>query len=277
MDSLDKQELFDALNFLASPSDKSSRIALAIDGLDVYSELYRVADNFRLDDHILLPLSLIQAAENTWPSVWKWIAYISSLDDRFHTLRMPISMNTVQTCRTLSQRLRPNDEPIRFSVSSKLYVGHVLYSVFVENVDVRCTYPGASRDHDTPVFAVQSTHGCYHVDLAELQDEKSQVSGMELLPWLHRPMSTHFARLYTQAVSEGNGKTATISLQRMPASSLLFASMPEDSLAGTSFSLLTPRREDSYSRQLAAQLVRQQRGSSSGSDTAVSRFLTLVH
>ncbi|KAF8898325.1 hypothetical protein CPB85DRAFT_1327742 [Mucidula mucida] len=164
--TMDKQELFDALSFLASPSEESSRsrqvkgalllrflstlhnlsppavadgpisasnvakIALAIDGLHVYSELYRVADNFRLDNHILLPLSLMQAAKKTWPSVWKWITYLSSLGDRFHTLRMPISMNTVQTRQTLFLKLRPDDEPIRFSVSSKLYVGHVLYSIF---------------------------------------------------------------------------------------------------------------------------------------------------
>ncbi|KAF8872331.1 hypothetical protein CPB85DRAFT_1461501 [Mucidula mucida] len=165
--TMDKQELFDALSFLASPSEESSRarqvkgalvlrflstlhnlsppavadgpisasnvakIALAIDGLHVYSELYRVADNFRLDNHILLPLSLMQAAKKTWPSVWKWITYISSFDDRFHILRMPISMNTVQTRQTLSLKLRPDDEPIRFSVSSKISVGHVLYSIYL--------------------------------------------------------------------------------------------------------------------------------------------------
>ncbi|KAF9050866.1 hypothetical protein BDZ89DRAFT_594315 [Hymenopellis radicata] len=170
--SFEKDELFDALNDLASsltnnPSHvlirKSSlvmrflatfkrmtvpptfptadatfslsqvaTIALAVDALHVYSEVFRVADASGpgiLPSHgIILPLAVVQAAEGCWPIAWQWIAYILAIENRSSVLRVPINMNMAQTRQSLSRVLRPDDVLIHYSISSKLHLGHILYS-----------------------------------------------------------------------------------------------------------------------------------------------------
>ncbi len=171
--SFAKDELFDALNDLASPTSKPSHVAIlirksalimrflsmfkhipvpatfptdnatfslshvatiavAVDALHVYSEIFRVADASgpgTLPTHgIVLPLSIIQPAEDCWPIAWQWISYILTLETRSSVLRVPINMNMAQTRHSLSQVLRPEDVLVHYSISSKLHVGHILYS-----------------------------------------------------------------------------------------------------------------------------------------------------